>query len=148
MTTEATAAEREFAVKRACSAADIHLMCSFPRCTCKQIPAAVDALLAAGYAWRTEATGEAQEIVEKIMRIFDADMTVPRANEMRDALAAAITDAARAAEERAIQAAIRAERALQALVWCADHDAPLTQWESAWQQARTALRSDASRATD
>lgn len=48
---------------------------------------------------RTEATGQAREIIEDIMLTFDADMKVPRANEMRDALVAALTAHTRAAVE-------------------------------------------------
>lgn len=33
------------AVRKGCQAAEVHLTCSFPQCTCKQIPAAVHAVL-------------------------------------------------------------------------------------------------------
>lgn len=33
------------AVRKGCQAAEVHLTCSFPDCTCKQIPAAVHAVL-------------------------------------------------------------------------------------------------------
>lgn len=37
---------REKAIKAACTATDAHLMCSFPKCACKNAPVMVDAILA------------------------------------------------------------------------------------------------------
>jgi hypothetical protein len=39
------AAALETAVRAGCTAADVHITCSFPQCKCKQIPAAVKAAL-------------------------------------------------------------------------------------------------------
>ena len=40
-------AEVERVVRIGCAAADVHLMCSYPTCKCRQIPAAVKAAIAA-----------------------------------------------------------------------------------------------------
>ncbi len=34
-------------VRAGCSAADVHLMCSYPKCRCRQMPAAVEAAIRA-----------------------------------------------------------------------------------------------------
>ena len=38
---------REAAIKAGCMAADAHLVCSYPECKCRQIPAAVEAAIIA-----------------------------------------------------------------------------------------------------
>lgn len=35
------------AVRAGCSAADVHLMCSYPKCACRNMPAAVEAAIGA-----------------------------------------------------------------------------------------------------
>ena len=43
----ASEADVEAAIRVGCTAADIHLRCSYPSCACKQIPAAIKAAIAA-----------------------------------------------------------------------------------------------------
>src|SRR5579862_4809020 len=48
--TEITREEIAEAIRIGCNAADVHMICSYPECTCKQIPAAVQAALASRQA--------------------------------------------------------------------------------------------------
>ncbi len=55
-----TEAQIERAIKAGCAAADVHLMCSYPSCTCKVLPGAIRAALTAGAQGESDATREAE----------------------------------------------------------------------------------------
>ena len=67
-------------VRAGCSSADVHLMCSYPKCSCRQMPNAIKAAL------RTEAKQKPSEAMRKAVWHSCADEDAPdNYRAMRDA---------------------------------------------------------------
>ena len=58
----------ERAIRAGCAAGDLHLVCSYPKCTCTVVPQAVRAAIAA-----LPAAGAAMALREALERLINAD---------------------------------------------------------------------------
>lgn len=69
------------AVRAGCSAADVHLMCSYPQCRCTKMPAAIEAAISA-YCHTLGETG--REDTGKYMTQAEIDAAPDRIGEAHD----------------------------------------------------------------
>lgn len=59
-------ASTAFHIRSGCTAADVHLICSYPNCRCKQIPVAIKAALESKSALIKELVGALEMVVSDI----------------------------------------------------------------------------------
>ncbi len=73
-----SASSVEAAVRIGCTAADIHLTCSYPECTCKQIPSAVRAVMMIAAAERDELRAINADLLAALKALAGLDRTPDR----------------------------------------------------------------------